>query len=271
MAIGAPLGVCVNCAAPIAKGIYQAGARAETTLSAMMASPTMNIVVLTMLFSIMPFYLAVTKIALSILVVLVAVPIIVRLLPQDQLTRMTVDDSGQACELPALPLPPREPIARAMIGFVTDYAKDFWFIVSRTVPLMFLAGFLGAVAATLLPLDGLADLPVNVLTILGVSLVGVFLPVPIAFDVVIAGTLFNAGLPIAFIMALLFSLGIFSVYSYFIVANTISLRAATLVTVAVVGLSVAAGLGADYYHSWQLDRSIEYLLNPSLFSFDCAD
>jgi hypothetical protein len=34
MAIGAPLGVCVNCAAPIAKGIYHAGARAETTLSA---------------------------------------------------------------------------------------------------------------------------------------------------------------------------------------------------------------------------------------------
>ena len=125
---------------------------------------------------------------------------------------------------------------------------------------MLLAGFLGAVAATLLPLEGLADLPVNVLTILGVSLVGVFLPVPIAFDVVIAGTLLNAGLPIAFIMALLFSLGIFSVYSYIIVANTISLRAASLITAAVVGLSVAAGLGADYYHSWQLDQSLEYLI-----------
>ena len=47
MAIGAPLGVCVNCAAPIAKGMYSAGARAETTLSAMIASPTLNIVVLT--------------------------------------------------------------------------------------------------------------------------------------------------------------------------------------------------------------------------------
>lgn len=260
MAIGAPLGVCVNCAAPIAKGIYQSGARAETTLSAMMASPTMNIVVLTMLFSIMPFYLALTKIALSILVVMVAVPIIVRLLPQDQLMRMSVDESGQACELPALPTPRLEPAGRAILGFARDFATDLWFIVSRTVPLMFLAGFLGAVAATLLPLEGLAELPVNVLTILGVSLVGVFLPVPIAFDVVIAGTLLNAGLPIAFIMALLFSLGIFSVYSYIIVANTISMRAASLITAAVVGLSVAAGLGADYYHSWQLERSLEYLI-----------
>ena len=58
MVIGAPLGVCVNCAAPIAKGMYSAGLRAETTLSAMIASPTLNIVVLTMAFSILPFYIA---------------------------------------------------------------------------------------------------------------------------------------------------------------------------------------------------------------------
>ena len=261
MAIGAPLGVCVNCAAPIAKGIYQSGARAETTLSAMMASPTMNIVVLTMLFSIMPFYLAATKVLLSIFVVLVAVPVIVRLLPSNQLVRMTQDESGQVCEIPVSAAPPNESIVQALYGVIRDYAKDLWFIVSRTVPLMFAAGFLGAVVATLLPLERLSDLPVNVLTLLGVSLVGVFLPVPIAFDVVIAGTLLNAGLPVAFIMALLFSLGIFSVYSYLIVANTISVRAASLVTLTVVVISVLAGLGADYYQTWQLDRSLEYLIN----------
>ncbi|MCP5080256.1 MAG: RNA-binding protein, partial [Alphaproteobacteria bacterium] len=35
MALGAPLGVCVNCAAPIARGLYSGGTRAETTLAAM--------------------------------------------------------------------------------------------------------------------------------------------------------------------------------------------------------------------------------------------
>ena len=65
MFLGAPLGVCVNCAAPIAKGLYSGGSRAETTLSAMVASPTLNIVVLTMAFSLLPFYMAVAKIALS--------------------------------------------------------------------------------------------------------------------------------------------------------------------------------------------------------------
>lgn len=52
--VGMPLGVCVNCAAPIAKGMFAGGARAETTLAAMIASPTLNIVVLTMLFGLFP-------------------------------------------------------------------------------------------------------------------------------------------------------------------------------------------------------------------------
>ena len=42
MAMGAPLGVCVNCAAPIAKGVHHAGARLETTLAAMVSSPTLT-------------------------------------------------------------------------------------------------------------------------------------------------------------------------------------------------------------------------------------
>ncbi|WP_339336589.1 hypothetical protein [uncultured Maricaulis sp.] len=54
MFIGAPLGVCVNCAAPIARGLFQGGSRAETTLSAMIASPTLNVVVLTMAFASRP-------------------------------------------------------------------------------------------------------------------------------------------------------------------------------------------------------------------------
>ena len=49
--IGVPLGVCVNCAAPIARGLHESGSRLETTLVTMISSPTLNIIVLTMLFS----------------------------------------------------------------------------------------------------------------------------------------------------------------------------------------------------------------------------
>ena len=47
MFIGFPLGVCVNGAAPIAQGVHKGGGRAETALSMMMSSPTLNVVILT--------------------------------------------------------------------------------------------------------------------------------------------------------------------------------------------------------------------------------
>ena len=81
LGLGTPLGVCVNCAAPIARGLYSGGLRAETVLAAMIASPTLNVVVLTMAFSLQPFYMVVTKIALSLMVILIGVPLLCRLLP----------------------------------------------------------------------------------------------------------------------------------------------------------------------------------------------
>jgi hypothetical protein len=64
--IGMPLGVCVNCAAPIARSLHDSGTRLETTLVTMISSPTLNIIVLTMLFSLMPVYMAVTKVAMTL-------------------------------------------------------------------------------------------------------------------------------------------------------------------------------------------------------------
>jgi uncharacterized membrane protein YraQ (UPF0718 family) len=260
LAIGAPLGVCVNCAAPIAKGIYSAGARAETTLSAMIASPTLNVVVLTMVFSIMPFYIAVTKLALSIVVILFVVPLVVRLSPQEKLAADAVANN-EVCALDFSQTGMPEPFAQAVIGFCKDFARDLWFILSRTVPMMFAAGFLGAVAGNLLPLEDLKDVAATPFALFGVSLLGVFLPVPIGFDVVVAGTLLNAGLPVGMVMVLLFSLGIFSVYSFIIIGSTITWRTAALITGAVVIISVVAGLGAEYYQSVQIERTLEYLTN----------
>jgi len=98
LAIGTPLGVCVNCAAPIARGMYSAGLRAETTLSAMVASPTLNIIVLTMLFSLLPMYMALMKIGLSLLVILVLVPLICRTLPIREIPPQTPGQTLKPCQ-----------------------------------------------------------------------------------------------------------------------------------------------------------------------------
>jgi uncharacterized membrane protein YraQ (UPF0718 family) len=263
LVLGAPLGVCVNCAAPIAKGMFNSGARVETALSAMIASPTLNVVVVAMAFSILPFYVAMTKLVLSLVIILIGVPLVVRMLPLAQ-RRVAADALPEAvCIVPPESARSEAPLP-AIAGFIADFAKDFWYILRMTVPLMLLAGFLGAVGANLLPLETLKDLPINVFTLIAIAAVGVFLPVPIAFDVVIAATLLNAGLPISVVMVLVFTLGIFSVYSFMIVASSMSWRAAFLISGVIVVAAVIAGYGTDIYNAQMIDRSLDYLRSEGL-------
>ena len=250
LAMGAPLGVCVNCAAPIARGLYAGGLRAETTLSAMIASPTLNVIVLTMTFSLLPFYMAAAKIGLSLFVILVAVPLIVRMLPgeQAQLAPNQIkvpEPTAWQTEAPG------ESLFQAFIGFATTYGKNLWFIIKTTVPLMFLAGFLGATAGTLLPKELILGAQFSIFVLLLVAIAGTFLPVPIAFDVVVAGALLSGGLTHGYVFALVFTLGSFSVYSWLIVASTISRRAANLLAAVIMALGVLGGAVAHGYHSWQ--------------------
>ena len=256
--IGTPLGVCVNCAAPIARGLKASGLRAETTLSAMIASPTLNIVVLTMAFSLLPTYIAGLKIALSLFIILIMVPLIVRWgLPAPEIAPI---ETPKAEFFQAPVLEEGETLPGAVLAVLKSYLANFWFIVKMTVPLMFLAGFLGALAGTLLPEDVLGDLQFSLFLLVVIAAIGLFLPVPIAFDVVVTGALLAAGASHGYVMALLFTLGSFSIYSYFIVAQSFSVRIATAVAATVLALGVLGGAAVERYHNWQSDRALDILL-----------
>ncbi|AXS39861.1 FG-GAP-like repeat-containing protein [Breoghania sp. L-A4] len=259
LVMGAPLGVCVNCAAPIARGLYSGGARAESTLSAMLASPTLNIVVLTMLFSLFPFYMAVTKIVLSLLMILVAVPIICRFLPKEQLQAATGTRGATVTPDPHVSAADQENVFWAVLYFVKDFAWNLWFILKTTLPLMLLAGFLGALVATLLPSSLLENAGFGLFGLIGAAVIGTFLPVPIGLDVVASGALLQAGLAPGYVMALLFTLGIFSIYSFFIVATAISLRAGLMLTAVIAIVGMLAGFGVSQYHDWQTQRALKIL------------
>ncbi|WP_375257046.1 FG-GAP-like repeat-containing protein [Citreimonas sp.] len=261
MALGAPLGVCANCAAPIGKGMYASGMRAETTLAAMVASPTLNIVVLTMLFSLVPVWMAVTKLALSLVVILVAVPLIARTLPRRQI------EASEIVQTPwsGTDLYPEasESLLSAVWAVAKAYAANLWYIVKLTVPMMLLAGFLGAVVGTLFPTEAITGLAFGLGALALVCALGLFLPVPMSFDVVLAGALIAAGLSHGYVMALLITLGSFSVYSFFIIAQALGMRAALLMAAVIGTLGFAAGAGAHLYHQRQTDRALELLLGQA--------
>jgi uncharacterized membrane protein YraQ (UPF0718 family) len=251
MLVGAPLGVCVNCAAPIAYGMSQQGMRKGTSLATMFASPTLNIVVLAMTFSVLPMYMAVTKVVATFLFILLALPLLVRYAAgKEGLVEPSPAALGEACDLPRAP----EPWSAVLPGLVKDLWRNFLFILVRTVPLMFLAGLLGAAMANLIPLDSVADWAVSLSSLVVVALLGTFAPVPIAFDVVLVQALLVAGLSPELAMVLLFTLGLFSIYPLMLVAKMLSWRFSGILFVSVAAFGVGAGLFAGNWESYQAER-----------------
>ena len=257
MVLGTPLGVCVNCSAPVAKGMHDGGARLETTLATMFSSPTLNIVIISMLFAIFPLYLVVIKLALTVGFITIVMPLLCRwVFPNERL--QTYDDT--VCALPPPALPPQdESWLRAIIGLIPSLLGNLFYVVVRTVPLMLLAGFLGAVVANTVPLTNLVNMEMSLLLLIGVAVVGIFLPVPVAFDVVVVAVLITAGAPMAYSMTLLFTLGIFSIYPFFIVWTSISRRVAIVLTLVLIVLGVCAGLIAEAFHQAELQEMMRYL------------
>ena len=253
--IGTPLGVCVNCAAPIAKGLHEAGARLETTLSTMFSSPTMNVVVLTMVFSVFPFYMAMIKLVCTLIFILLLIPFMSRYLFRKE-ALATYEPVSCAIDV-TKNTPLNESWQHALLETGREFLKNLWFIIIRTVPLMFLAGLLGAVFVTLFPLDGFIDSEYTFIGLLLVSMVGVFLPVPIALDIVLASALMASGLPIAYVMALLFTLGTYSIYPFMILWKTISLKVAVILYLTVAAVGMMAAHVAQLYNDWEVENMLQ--------------
>lgn len=239
---GTPLGVCVNCVAPIAKAMYEGGRSIQTSLAVMFSSPTLNIIVLTMLFTLFPFYLAVIKLAFTIFLILVIVPFI---------SRKEDAPEAIACAIPDITPTYAESWPKALFGIVKDYWDSFAYIVIRTVPLMFVAGFLGALVSHVWDPNTLIGEQPTFWAVLAIGLFGTFLPMPIAFDVMLAQSLFAANVPTVVVMTLLFTLGTFSVYSAFIIWRTFDLKLAVLLFAIVTGLGICAGYFSQEYSNYK--------------------
>lgn len=229
---GMPLGVCSNCIAPIARGMYTSGMSTESVLAAMFSSPALNVVVLAMTFALFPLPLALLKLATVLFLILVFVPAIS---PREAVPGPIVN-----C---VIDVPMAETWGEALIAVARSYAKSFWIIFRLAFPLMILAAVLGAFAVELIPAQALAG-QASVIGIVAVALIAAFLPVPMAFDVAIAFILMAHGTPLPYVAAILCTLGIISVYSLSVMGKTISWRIAGATYATVVCLGIVAGLVA---------------------------
>lgn len=285
---GAPLGVCVNCAAPIGYGAKAGGARTESAVNLMISSPTLNFIVLSMLFSFFPFYIIGYKLLFTFFLLLIVVPSLAHFFGTDsdaQEMGNVTGDITKKMHLPFLNLDSIEQNATwssLLYHWLKLNLHSLWFIVKKTVPLMLLAGLFGSIAITLLPFDALSEWMSSDMSrlmkyslLFGVVLVGTFLPVPIAFDVIIALVLMSAGVPKMYIMAIVFCMGAYSIYAYLIIHKMVNYKMAVSLFIAVMVLGGISGFCAHktdiWYSSYELRKLHDYftripLTGPKIIS-----
>ena len=229
-AAGVPLAVCSNCVAPIARGLFASGMSTESVLATMFSSPALNVVVLAMTFTLFPISIALVKLATVLFLILVFAPAVA-----------SRQKSAEAAVISPIEIPSAETWPQAATGVARSLLKSFWYVARVTLPLMILAAVLGALVVELLPPQALIA-PVTLGGILLVALVAAFLPVPMAFDVAIAYIAMTKGVPLPYVVTILCTLGIISVYSLSVVGKSLSWRVAAAAYAAVTALGTAAGL-----------------------------
>src|SRR5262245_11380876 len=146
-----------------------------------------------MTFLSLPLAMSLPNSAFLFLLFLVVVPGRISWLErQKSFAVLTAGDEGAACALPGVSLDCTETFGAVMKELGRDYASNVWMLLKPTVTIMLLASVASAAVLTLLPWQDLLSL-VTPLRLALVSLVSVFMPVPIALDVMFAAQLHRQG------------------------------------------------------------------------------
>ena len=210
--VGVPMGVCANCAVPAACGVTRGHGRVEVALGFLFSSPNFNPVVVMMTFMALPLAMSLTKYAILLFVILLVVPSFIHWLEREKpLQVFTVGDEGASCIIRQSPPNDCEEQFINVLGeLVRDFGKHVWMLVKPTITLMLLASVASATLLVLIPWGSLLS-QVTPLRLAFAGLISVFMPVPIALDVMFAAQLQQQGVAAGYVMMFAMTLGTYSI------------------------------------------------------------
>ncbi|MCB0420181.1 MAG: VCBS repeat-containing protein [Bdellovibrionales bacterium] len=242
---GTPLGVCVNCAAPIGKSVFTITQNIQMALATMHTSPTLNFITLTMLFNLFPIEFAFFKVGATLIFILVIMPLLVKSLgwQNESINSEKLSEIlSKEIKFRSTTLVKSDNWFRALVNVIEGYFRSLYYICIKTVPLMALSGFLGSILIESIDLQSLTTESTTIFTYLTVAAIGTFLPVPIAFDVVFAFIMLRTGLSSGLTMTLIFTLGIYSIFPFFIVWKYMSKKVAFAMGLTVLAFGFFVGI-----------------------------
>jgi uncharacterized membrane protein YraQ (UPF0718 family) len=195
-----------------------------------------------MTFTALPLVMSLTKYATLLLVILVIVPGVISLLERSKPFKpFTVGDEGASCAITLPGVECTEPFSSVFKELARDFGKHVLMLVKPTITLMLLASVASAAMLTLIPWQELLSEPTPLKLAL-VSLISVFMPVPIALDVMFAAQLQQQGVASGYVMLFAMTLGTFSIIPSIYLWREVSKRLAVVLFVFFVAVGWVMGM-----------------------------
>ena len=150
-------------------------------------------------------------------------------------------DEGASCAVTLPGAECTEPFWSAFKELAKDFGRHVWMLLKPTLTIMLLASLLAATMLTLLPWPELLSEPTP-LKLAVVSVISVFMPVPIALDVMFAAQLRQLGVASGYVMLFAMTLGTYSIIPSIYLWREVSKRLSVFLFVFFVVLGWAMGM-----------------------------
>jgi uncharacterized membrane protein YraQ (UPF0718 family) len=238
--LGMPLGVCTNCATPVALGLKKSGASDETAFSTLIASPSLNPIGLLMIFSLFPGIVGLMRIAALTLFLFILLPIISKLCGIENKAQLTVSPENKMIT------------DDSWISSIRYCLKRYWYylsqIVIKVLPVMIIVGLLAALLITIFPLEhfilGGHD---KVSQIVLAGLFAALLPMPMFVDIILVWAFYSVGLSLSITTTLLITLAPTSFFALYVMGKNVSWRLSIIISLSIALLGISAGLMVHHY------------------------
>lgn len=255
MFTGAPLGLCINCAAPVATGLSKGGINPVSVLAMMFSSATLNVIVFSMTIALFPTYLVLLKYSFTLLFIIIIIPHLARsfVVIEPIADAVKIQNTCEILEVYNISW-----IVACRHSFRLFF-RNLAYIAIRVVPFMFVAAILGACLVHLFSFEKIVSFDATIKSVLFLSMISLVIPMPIGVDIIAAETFFSNGADIAHVAVILFSSGIFSIYSFWILKNCFGLKSVLKISAVLIGLTLVAGASGKFLNEYLLvSNSIAY-------------
>jgi uncharacterized membrane protein YraQ (UPF0718 family) len=209
--VGAPMGICANCSVPAACGVTRGHGRVEVALGFLFSSPNFNPVVVMMTLGAFPLAMTLTKYIILLLVIVILVPgLIAWLERREPIKPFAGVEENATCDLTLPSDDCTETFWAAFKNLAGDYGRHVWMLTKPVITMMVFASVLSSAVLAFVPWGSLLS-QVTPLRAALVSLISVFMPVPIALDVLFSAQLQAQRVASGYVMLFLMTLGTYSI------------------------------------------------------------